>query len=210
MAIGQPDGAGGGDESNRRPSEIAGDPARWVDDHGDVLYRYAVARVGRREVAEDLVQEALLAALRSRERFEGRSAVRSWLIAILRWKITDHYRRRGADRAEAGRGPGRDPVVDRVFSDEGFWRRAPSPWRSPADAAELSELFEVLLGCLAELPEPLGAVFAMREIDGRAPEEIREAFGLSGGNLRVRLYRARLLLRECLERRGFGPGSDAR
>jgi DNA-directed RNA polymerase specialized sigma24 family protein len=46
-------------------------PEHWVDEHGDPLFRYALVRVRRREVAEDLVQETLLSAMRSREKFAG-------------------------------------------------------------------------------------------------------------------------------------------
>ena len=52
------------------------DPNRWVDDHGDCLFRYALLRVRIREVAEDLVQESLLAAMRQIDKFGGRSSER--------------------------------------------------------------------------------------------------------------------------------------
>ncbi|HET9533057.1 MAG TPA: sigma factor [Blastocatellia bacterium] len=68
-------------------------PESWVDRHGDVLFRYALVRVRDHAVAEELVQEALLAALQSYESFSGQSSERTWLIGILKHKITDHYRR---------------------------------------------------------------------------------------------------------------------
>jgi DNA-directed RNA polymerase specialized sigma24 family protein len=58
------------------------DPDRWVDDHGDCLYGYALIRVRKQEVAEDLVQETLLAAMRQVDKFRGRSSERSWLCGI--------------------------------------------------------------------------------------------------------------------------------
>ena len=57
------------------------DPRSWVDEHGDCLYRYALVRVRTPEVAEDLVQETLLVAVRSQDKFAGRSSERSWLFA---------------------------------------------------------------------------------------------------------------------------------
>jgi RNA polymerase sigma-70 factor, ECF subfamily len=71
----------------------AGDASAWLEDHGDVMYRYARSRVGHRHLAEDLVQDALVAALQSRKRFEGRATIRTWLLSILRHKIVDHCRR---------------------------------------------------------------------------------------------------------------------
>ena len=90
----------GGSDPDQQPNESprasSANPERWVDEHGD-LYRYALVRVRRTEVAEDLVQETLLAAVRSREKFGGRSSERSWLVGILKNKIVDYYRK--LDRA---------------------------------------------------------------------------------------------------------------
>src|ERR1700677_2957127 len=73
------------------------DPDAWVDEHGDCLYRYALVRVRTPEVAQDLVQEAFLAALRGWDKFGGRSSERSWLCGILKNKIVDYYRKLGRE-----------------------------------------------------------------------------------------------------------------
>src|SRR5437762_10298144 len=75
----------------------ATDPERWVDEHGDVLYRYALERVRKPEVAQDLVQETFFAAIRSYEKFAGQSSIRSWLCGILKHKLCDYYRKRGRE-----------------------------------------------------------------------------------------------------------------
>ena len=64
---------------NKRKSEapLIDDPESWVEHYGDFLYRFALSRVKDPDVAEDLVQETFLAALRSRESFKGRSAGRT-------------------------------------------------------------------------------------------------------------------------------------
>src|SRR6267143_7154726 len=83
---------------SRAPAPIVpNDPERWVDEHGDVLYRYALARVRKPEVAQDLIQETLLAAMRSHDRFAGQSSVRSWLCGILKHKLCDYYRKSGRE-----------------------------------------------------------------------------------------------------------------
>ena len=80
------------------PTAIAAsDPERWVDEHGDILYRYALERVRKPDIAQDLVQETFLAAVRTHERFRGGSTVRSWLCGILKHKICDYYRKRGRE-----------------------------------------------------------------------------------------------------------------
>lgn len=73
------------------------DPERWVDDHGDTLFHYALSRLRDSVQAEDFVQDALLAGLESRERFAGRSSERSWLTGILKNKILDHFRKAGRE-----------------------------------------------------------------------------------------------------------------
>ena len=75
-----------------RKSPISVNPDLWVDRHGDCLYRYALLRVRRPEVAEELVQETLFAAVRTYSNFRGKSSERSWLCGILKNKICDYFR----------------------------------------------------------------------------------------------------------------------
>ena len=81
-------------DSEKKSQELD-DPAGWVDRYGDGLLRFALTRVGCRDTAEDLVQEAFLAAWQSRSTFDGRASLGTWLIGILRRKIADHYRAAG-------------------------------------------------------------------------------------------------------------------
>jgi RNA polymerase sigma-70 factor, ECF subfamily len=69
------------------------DAARWVDAHGDYLYAFALSRVRDRWLAEDLVQDTLLAAMQSVKTFQEKSSERTWLCGILKHKIIDHFRR---------------------------------------------------------------------------------------------------------------------
>src|SRR5215471_6076901 len=84
-------------DSEHVPTVTTNDPSRWVDEHGDILYRYALERVRKPEVAQDLVQETFLAAVRTQERFRGGSTVRSGLCGILKHKICDYYRKLGRE-----------------------------------------------------------------------------------------------------------------
>src|SRR5712672_3336367 len=67
-------------------------PERWVQDHGDALFGFAVLRVRDRAAAQDLVQETFLAAIKAKASFAGRSNERAWLFGILRNKLFDFYR----------------------------------------------------------------------------------------------------------------------
>jgi len=186
------------------------DASGWLEQHGDALYGYARARVGARELAEDLVQETLLAALQSQDRFASRSSVRTWLFSILRHKIVDLYRRGGAGRQSAGNG---EPLASQkseheFFTGAGFWQNAPSSWKTPEEAFLDDEFWSVLDGCLGDLPRSLARAFMLRELEHLDVEELCKILGLTPGNLRVRMHRARLLLRDCLEKRWFGSRSD--
>jgi RNA polymerase sigma-70 factor (ECF subfamily) len=95
------------------------DPATWVDRHGDFLFRYAITRLGNQAVAEDLVQETFLAALRAGKNFFGRSAERTWFVGILKHKIVDYLRRQGRERA-AKAGNSSSEMSEELFDKKGW------------------------------------------------------------------------------------------
>jgi RNA polymerase sigma-70 factor (ECF subfamily) len=68
-------------------------PDRWVQEHGDLLFRYALVRLRDRTAAEEVVQETFLAALKGREQFKGRASERTWLVGILKHEIIDYFRK---------------------------------------------------------------------------------------------------------------------
>ena len=177
----------------------------WVDDHADYLYRFALPRVQDPSLAEDLVQETFLAAIRSRDGFQGRSSPRTWLTAILKHKIIDHFRRtvREKPMAEA-EGPTEN--VDALFDGRGHWKSAPGDWaQDPVALYEQKEFIDQLGKCLEKLPQRLRNAFVLRELDGMSTREIRGILNISESNAWVMLYRARMSLRKCLEANWIGP-----
>ena len=110
------------------------DPDRWVDEHGDCLYRYALLRVRKPEIAEDLVQETLLVAVRTQDKFAGRSSERSWLCGILKNKICDHFRKLGRETNFTDLEFFSDEHSDK-FDGENYWvhERGPSDWKPEGD-----------------------------------------------------------------------------
>lgn len=178
-------------------------PELWVDRYGDLLYRFAMARVKDPSIAEDLVQETFLAALHARERFEGRSKARTWLIAILKHKIIDYIRKKNreqpSDQLEK-----LAEIDDSSFSENGKWHLRPNKWAvRPDQVYQQKEFMETLYRCLADLPERLARAFVLREIDHRSTEEICKALKITPTNSWVMLYRARMSLRHCLEQNWF-------
>ncbi len=180
----------------------------WLAEHGDALFRYARLRVAKREVAEDLVQDTFLAAISSREPFRGGASVRTWLISILRRKIIDYYRKVSAARARGEVDATGGDEKYGWFTPDGSWQQAVAPWPAPPQIAEDREFWSVLEACLGHLPRGLAAVFVLRELMGLEAAELQESLTLTAGNLRVRLFRARQLLRTCLEKNWFGADGD--
>lgn len=171
-------------------------PVDWVDEHADALYRFALRRVKDLHVIEDLLQETYLAAYKSQSTFRGDANVRTWLIAILRLKIIDHY------RAVA-----RDARKDRAAqenAENAFRSEALSAWKcDPIRTFENEEFWSAFHRCVAKLPATLARAFLMREVDGCAPADICELLEISHSNLAVRIYRARTSMRDCLDLHWF-------
>jgi RNA polymerase sigma-70 factor (TIGR02943 family) len=180
-------------------NEVALEPETWVDRHGDTLFRFAVLRVHDPETASDLVQETFLEALRARDTFSGRSSVRTWLVAILKHKIVDRLRRLGREQRFRGSEAPEDGT-EGMFDRHGRWLTPPLDWGSdPLREYERREFWEVIGRCLARIPPHLADAFLDRELEGLSREAICRQVKITPENLSARLYRARLLLRRCLE-----------
>lgn len=179
------------------------DVGHWVGEHADTLFHYALQRVRRRDLAEDLVQETFLAALQSRETFSGRSSERTWLVGILRHKIVDHLRRAVHTRPN-GQMRAAEAAVASQFRRDGHWSHVPSDWgANPSALVENRDFWTVFHKCFGALPEPLAAAFALREMEELESQEVCRTLTITESNLWVRLHRARLLLKECLENHWF-------
>jgi len=193
-----------------QPRGPTSDPSTWVDRHGDVLFRYAVARVHDRTVAEELVQETFLSALGARDDFAGRSSEQTWLVGMLRRKIVDHFRRRARTHQTAS-GDDAEGFSELYFDKGGVWKHGPAAWS--ADAAQTlseGEFQQVLDECLSKLPGPMGAAFCLRELEQVDTEGICKILGMTASNLWTQLHRARMLLRTCLEKNWFVPSRKPR
>lgn len=179
------------------------DAGHWVDEHADVLYRYALQRVRRRDVAEELVQETFLAALRAREGFAGQSSEQTWLVGILRHKIVDHIRRDAQAKSRNSQDK-QDATVDRFFKKDGHWKNGSSDWGvDPVALLEKRDFWMVFEKCFSGLPGKLADAFVLRELEELQPRQVCDNLKISESNLWVRLHRARVLLKECLERHWF-------
>ena len=188
-------------------TKVTVDPAHWLDQYGDYLYRYALMRVRDAAIAEDILQETLLAAFSSFQNHAGRSSERTWLVGIMKHKVIDYFRR-------VGRMTQFQWTIDEEESESfensgpwrGHWREDQAPVSWPVDAAtvlESREFWEAFDRCLSQLPQQIAIAFTLREIDGLSANEICEILQITPNNLFVILHRGRAKLRQLLETEWF-------
>jgi RNA polymerase sigma-70 factor (TIGR02943 family) len=163
----------------------------WVDTYGDYLFNFAVGQMRDAHVAEDLVQETFLAALKSQDNFAGRSSERTWLVGILRHKIYDHLRKNYRERAMRF-----DPLPTYddggTFDESLLWvHQVAAEAMSPSLRMERCEFREQLENALGRLPTRIARVFQLYSIEERSNHEVCEQLNISESNLWVMLHRAR-------------------
>jgi RNA polymerase sigma-70 factor (ECF subfamily) len=191
----------------------AGDEAAFaalVDELTPALMRVALMHVATREVAEDVVADTWVGVIKGIDRFEGRSALRTWIFQILLNIARTRGKREKRTlpfaslrrRAEEGRD---EPAVDADrfqgpnAQHPGGWARPPQEWEGVEAQIESDETRGVLLDAIRDLPPRQRDVIALRDIQGYSAEEARNALGLSETNQRVLLHRARSKVRSALE-----------
>jgi len=170
-----------------------------VESERPYLLRYARLQLRDRHTAEDVVQEALVAALAGEAGFAGRSNLRTWLTGILKHKIVDAIRRISRDAAVAPDGD----EFEALFDGRGHWVDAPAAWSDPGASLDQKQFFAVLEDCLAKLPAKTAQAFMMREHMGFETGDICKELGVTATHCWVLLYRARMALRQCLEANWF-------
>lgn len=171
-----------------------------VRDHHEFLIAMVRPLVGE-ESAEDIVQEAWIKAFTALSRFEGRATLRTWLARIALNHARSSLRSTGRELVlEAwGRDAG-SPISDR-FSDDGRWSLPPEPWHhtTPDELLTEAELRECIDEHLRRLPPDQQTVLRLREFESMEFDEIGAITGLSAGNVRVLLHRARQKLHAMID-----------
>ena len=177
------------------------DPNKWVDRYSDYLYNYTISRVNDRVLAQDLVQDTFFAGLKSMKNFKGEASERTWLIAILKRKIIDYYRKINSNKGKA--------EVRINYNDsesEGDWleERVADPFDKTAeDTMQNNELGDAIYNCLEKLPQKQADVFKMKTILGYETEVICNELNITASNLWVIIHRARTAMADCLKENWF-------
>jgi RNA polymerase sigma-70 factor, ECF subfamily len=168
-----------------------------------------MAHVPSSAVAEEVVQDTWVAVIKGIDRFEGRSALRTWIYGILLNIARTRGKREKRTlpfafferRAEEGSGPAVDP--DRFHGGagelRGAWASPPAEWQEPERKLATDGARRVLFEAIAELPPRQRDVIVLRDVQGYSAEDARNALDISETNQRVLLHRARSKVRAALE-----------
>ena len=200
----------------QNPAIVSHEAACQIDDafvdsvRRDVL-KFAQLQLRDAALAEDAVQEALIAALSGEQRFAGRSALKTWVFGILRNKIVDLIRQNSRTTqfsALTDDEAAMDEAWETLFKENDHWAPAcrPQRWVDPEESLRERQFWDVFEICLNHLPENTARVFMMREFLEFETTEVCSELQISTSNCNVILYRARNGLRRCLENGWFAPG----
>ena len=177
-------------------------PNSWVKNYADYLYSYACTRLDDNEIARDLVQETFLAALEGWEKFDRRSSEKTWLTAILKNKIFDVYRKKSSTSNRQTISIN-SSASDEFFMESGHWKEGQYPEAFGIEepiALENKEFDDILKSCMKKLPTLWKSVFTMKHIDEESSENICAQLELTSSNFWVISHRAKVSLRDCLQR----------
>ena len=177
------------------------------------MMKFAHLQLRDKTLAEDVVQEALAAALTSAKEFAGRSALKTWVFAILRNKIIDQIRLQSRTTNVSSfsqQEESLDETFETLFKANAHWSpgHRPNDWGNPEEALRQQRFWDVFDACLKHLPENTARVFMMREFLEFETAEVCQELSITISNCNVILHRARNGLRSCLEKHWFTAGEQ--
>lgn len=185
----------------------------YLDEIRRDMIKFAHLQLRDEAQAEDVVQEALVSALDNTKEFAGRSAVKTWIFAILKNKIIDLIRQQARTTnvsALSAEEESLDQAFESLFKTNAHWSPGarPSNWGDPEESLREQRFWEVFDACLKHLPENTARVFMMREFLEFETAEVCHQLSLTTSNCNVILHRARNGLRRCLESNWFSAGEQ--
>ncbi len=181
--------------------------ATQLETHRRYLLRIATLQLRDAALAEDVVQDTLVAAIQGEKGFSGKSSLRTWLTGILKHKVVDAIRQKTRmPTLPSVEEECRVDDFDALFDETGHWANMPADWGNPESQLSEQQFFEAMQACLEKLPANTARVFVMREVMELETDEICVELTITSNNLWVILHRARLALRQCLEQNWFAPG----
>lgn len=187
------------------------DPQNWVKNYGDYLFSIAIVKVNNRQLAEDIVQDTFLSAVKSISNFKGESTEKTWLTTILNNKIIDYYRKKDVLKNTDSylietEQSFNDNFFDPSNDSFGHWltKSNPSAWNNATEESITRvEFYKILAACIEKMPSKLVPVFMSKFLDEKKAEDICKEYAISSSNYWVIIHRSKLLMRTCLEKNWF-------
>jgi RNA polymerase sigma-70 factor (ECF subfamily) len=182
--------------------------AELVDELSPSMIGVAIKYVRSRAVAEEVVQETWMGVIKGLDRFEGRASLRSWVFAILRNTAVSRgereHRTVPISSLNAPVDDWQELDEDRFFGADhdrypGHWALGPTRWTLPEEGLLAEETREMIGEAINGLPATQRAVITLRDVEGWDSHEVCEILGISAGNQRVLLHRARTQVRAEIE-----------
>ena len=173
--------------------------SQWVNSYTNDLYRWALHKTSDIEAAKDLVQDTFLAAVEQLKNFQGTSSPKTWLFSILNHKIIDFYRRRIKEPITMDSSSTTD-----FFDSDGGWRKEKTPHDWGNDEAHLldnADFQAILKKCMEALPAKWHSGVTLKYLMEKSGEEICQELGIAPTNLWQIIHRAKLQLRDCVEKK---------
>ncbi len=180
---------------------VKSNPKQWLELYGDLLYQYTLPRVNDVELAEDLVQETFLSALKGLKGFKGEASEKNWLFSILKNKIIDHYRKKSKEQLTIEI-PDLQLMEDEWFDSEGGWaeNRMPKNWHPADNTVERKEIQKIIIWCRDHLKEIQQQAFTLKYMEELDSHEVCKVLNITASNYWVLMHRARLKMRDCVEK----------
>ena len=183
---------------NRAQQEIT----NWIEEYGDDMYSWAFYKTSSKETAEDLVQDTMVSAFKSFEKFRPGSNPKTWLMTILNNKIIDYYRASSTTKSINQTSLLGDNVENENFTENGIWQKNPElMWGNDEEhLLDNSRFISVLDQCIGNLPVSWKNVIVSKYIDHKKGKEICKELNITPSNLWQMAHRAKLQLRTCLDK----------
>lgn len=175
----------------------------WFHLYADDLYGWAFHKTSSKEMAEDLVQETFLSAVKGLQNFKNNSKPKTWLFAILNNKIIDYYRKKA-----------KSTVVEHIGAEQKFINQATSffdadenwigtenevAWEDDVHLLDNKEFNKTLDHCLNQLPDHWRFALVSKYLSDKTTNEICQEMGVTQSNYWQIVHRAKVLLKKCID-----------
>jgi len=182
-------------ESGKKNIPDIQEVSKWVEEFSEGMITHSFYKTRNKEIAEDLVQETFLSAIKNLEQFRFESQPKTWLYSILNNKIKDYHRSTFNNKSNI-------PLSDSFFGDDGHWEvsETPSKWDIQEDNLLDDEYFiKIFTSCKEKLPEKWFSVIHLKYQENKSPTEICQELEISSSNYWQIIHRVKLNLRKCLD-----------